>query len=86
MCYGVVFGLALIAAQKYNLIDDSNHSNLMLKRPALAAAFTALVGLIAASAYAFLCPSSLVCDEVHSYSTFVPVSNFGNRYSPSLNS
>uniref|UniRef100_A0A146L4G4 CAS1 domain-containing protein 1 n=1 Tax=Lygus hesperus TaxID=30085 RepID=A0A146L4G4_LYGHE len=76
MAYGVVFGLALISAQKFNLIDDSNHSNLMSKRPALALAFTALAGLVAASAYAFFCPSSLVCDEVHSYSTFVPIVSF----------
>ncbi|CAB0017001.1 unnamed protein product [Nesidiocoris tenuis] len=76
MCYGVVFGLALVTVQKYNLIDDSNHSNVLSKRPALATAFTALAGMTAASSYAFLCPTSLDCDEVHSYSTFVPIVSF----------
>lgn len=73
MCYGVIFGLAVLTGQRYGLIDDSNHSNLMSKRPALAITFLSLIGLGAASGYAFLCPSSLDCDEVHSYSTFVPV-------------
>lgn len=76
MCYGVIFGLAVVTAQRYGLIDDSNHSNLMSKRPALAVTFLALIGLAAASGYAFLCPSSLDCDEVHSYSTFVPIISY----------
>lgn len=73
MCYGVIFGLALMTGQRYGIIDDSNHSNLMPKRPALAVTFLSLVGLAAASGYAFICPNSTDCDEVHSYSTFVPV-------------
>ncbi|XP_014250867.1 N-acetylneuraminate 9-O-acetyltransferase [Cimex lectularius] len=76
MCYGVIFGLALVTAQRFNLVDDSNHSNLMSKRPALALIFLSLLGLSAASAYAFLCPSDLDCDEVHSYSTFVPIVSY----------
>lgn len=73
MCYGVIFGMAVVTGQRYGLFDDTNHSNLMSKRPALAVTFLSLVGLGAASGYAFLCPNSFDCDEVHSYSTFVPV-------------
>lgn len=75
MCFGVVFGMAVVTAQKYNLVDDSNQSNLLSKRPAIALILVSLVGFTAGSAYAVLCPNSVDCDEVHSYTTFIPVSN-----------
>ncbi|KAL1129008.1 hypothetical protein AAG570_013540 [Ranatra chinensis] len=76
MCYGVVFGLALVSGQRFGLVDDSNHSNLFSPRLALAATFISLLGLGAAATYALLCPNTLECEEVHSYSAFVPIVSY----------
>ncbi|KAK9502450.1 hypothetical protein O3M35_011229 [Rhynocoris fuscipes] len=76
MCFGVVFGMAVVTAQKYNLVDDSNQSNLLSKRPAIALILVSLLGLVASSAYALFCPNSDDCDEVHSYTTFIPIVSY----------
>lgn len=75
MSYGVVFGMGLLVAQKFNLVDDNNHSNLFSPRPAVFAVFLALVGIGSSSAFALLCHNKLECNEVHSYTVFVPVSS-----------
>ncbi|XP_039285449.1 N-acetylneuraminate 9-O-acetyltransferase-like [Nilaparvata lugens] len=76
MSYGVVFGMGVVVAQRLNLVDDNNHSNVLPPRPALAAVFLALVGIGCSVAFALLCNNKLQCNEVHSYTVFVPIVSY----------
>ncbi|RZF39634.1 hypothetical protein LSTR_LSTR001155 [Laodelphax striatellus] len=76
MPFGVVFGMGLVLAQKLNLLDDNNHSNLLSPRAALGAVFLATVGLGCSLAFALLCHTKLQCNEVHSYTVFVPIVSY----------
>nr|XP_018910627.1 PREDICTED: CAS1 domain-containing protein 1 [Bemisia tabaci] len=74
--YGAVFALALMVAQRYNLVDDNNHSNLFSPRVAICLALTALAGIIANTIFTLLCSNKPECNEVHSYTVFVPIISY----------
>lgn len=74
--YGMAFSALLIIGQKYNIIDDNNHSNLFSKRMALSFTLLAFLGLGIYTTITFLCDSELECDEIHSYVAFIPIVSF----------
>lgn len=74
MPYGAVFAMILLVAQNFSLVDDNNHSNLFTSRVALCSVFLAIVGLGCSTTFALLCQSKAECNEVHSYTVFIPVS------------
>ncbi|XP_046659360.1 LOW QUALITY PROTEIN: N-acetylneuraminate 9-O-acetyltransferase [Homalodisca vitripennis] len=71
--YGAVFAMMLLFAQNSSLVDDNNHSNLFTSRIALCSVFIAFVGLGCSSTFALLCQTKAECNEVHSYTVFIPV-------------
>lgn len=73
--YGIIFSFAIILAQRYNLIDDNNQSNLVSPRLAVFSSFLAFIGLIASTVYNILCQNKTECYELLSYTSVIPVSN-----------
>ncbi|XP_025407376.1 N-acetylneuraminate 9-O-acetyltransferase isoform X2 [Sipha flava] len=71
--YGVIFSFAIILAQRYNLIDDNNHSNLISPRLAVFSSFLAFIGLIASTVYNILCQNKTECYELLSYISVIPI-------------
>ncbi|XP_041986683.1 N-acetylneuraminate 9-O-acetyltransferase [Aricia agestis] len=76
MAYGIIFGSAYLVSQKYGLLDDSNHGNLVSSGAAASAAVCAVTGLGSYVAYTLLCTNVTDCDEIHSYVTFLPVVSY----------
>lgn len=74
--YGMVFSVAYSMAQKYNLLDDNNHSNLFSRGIALSATLAALIGLGFYTSFTFLCRDQQECSEIHSYVVFVPIVSY----------
>lgn len=72
---GIILSFAIILAQRYNLIDDNNHSNLVSPRFAVFSSFLALVGLISSTIYNILCQNPIECFELLSYTSVIPVSS-----------
>jgi len=70
---GVILSFIIILAQRYNLIDDNNHSNLVLPRLAVFSSFVAFIGLIASTVYNILCQNKTECYELLSYTSVIPV-------------
>jgi len=70
---GVILSFIIILAQRYNLIDDNNHSNLVLPRLAVFSSFIAFIGLIASTVYNILCQNKTECYELLSYKSVIPV-------------
>lgn len=70
---GVILSFIVILAQRYNLIDDNNHSNLVPPRLAVISSFLALIGFIASTVYNILCQNEIECYEVLSYTSIIPV-------------
>jgi len=70
---GVILSFIIILAQRYNLIDDNNHSNLVLPRLAVFSSFIAFLGLIASTVYNILCQNKMECYELLSYTSVIPV-------------
>lgn len=71
--FGATFAFLLLLAQKFNLLDDNNHNNLFSPRVSFFAAVLALLGLIATSVYAVICPNKDEFVEIQSYISIVPV-------------
>lgn len=71
--YGMIISFIVVLVQRYNLIDDNNHSNLVSPRLAVFSTLLALVGLSASTAYNILCQNQTECSEFLSYTTIIPV-------------
>jgi len=77
--YGMVFAVAYLLAQRYYFLDDNNHSNLFSPGIALSATLASIIGMGSYTTFSFLCRNKLECNEIHSYTVFVPVSG-SSRY------
>lgn len=73
---GVILSFIIILAQRYNLIDDNNHSNLVLPRLAVFSSFVAFIGLIASTVYNILCQNKTECYELLSYTSVIPIISY----------
>ncbi|XP_067001977.1 N-acetylneuraminate 9-O-acetyltransferase [Anabrus simplex] len=74
--FGMVFAVAYLLAQRYNFLDDNNHSNLFSPGIALSATLVSLIGLGSYTTFSFLCRNKLECNEIHSYTVFVPIVSY----------
>lgn len=69
----MILSFIIILAQRYILIDDNNHSNLVSPRLAVLSSFLAFIGLIASTVYNILCQNKIECYELLSYTSVIPV-------------
>ncbi|KAK9877974.1 hypothetical protein WA026_020189 [Henosepilachna vigintioctopunctata] len=74
--YGMGFAVLMLLAQRYNLFDDNNHSNLFSGGIALSITLLAIVGLGCYITMTFLCRDEMECNEVHSYVVFIPIISY----------
>lgn len=74
--FGMIFSIMIVAAQKYNIVDDSNHGNLFSRRISLSSILLSIAGLGFYSTFTFLCKNKLECEEIHSYVVFIPIISF----------
>ncbi|RZC39705.1 CAS1 domain-containing protein 1 [Asbolus verrucosus] len=72
MC-GMSFAVILLLAQRYNIYDDNNHSNLFSRGLALTGTLAAIMGIGCYIVITFLCSNELECSEIHSYIVFIPI-------------
>ncbi|KAJ8715881.1 hypothetical protein PYW08_013166 [Mythimna loreyi] len=76
MAYGMIFALAYLLAQRYNLLDDNNHSNLFTPGVSLSATLLAFIGLGSYVTFTFFCTNTFDCNEIHSYVAFLPIVSY----------
>ncbi|KAG7295882.1 hypothetical protein JYU34_020966 [Plutella xylostella] len=76
MTYGIIFGTAYLLAQRYNLLDDNNHSNLFTPGLSLSATLLAFIGMGSYVTFTFFCNNTFDCNEIHSYVAFVPIVSY----------
>ncbi|CAH0584540.1 unnamed protein product [Chrysodeixis includens] len=76
MAYGIIFALAYLLAQRYNLLDDNNHSNLFTPGISLSATLLAFIGLGSYVTFTFFCTNTFDCNEIHSYVAFLPIVSY----------
>lgn len=74
--YGMMFSAIFIAAQKFNIVDDSNHGNLFSRRISLSSTLLSIAGLGFYTTFTFFCKNKLDCEEIHSYVVFIPIISF----------
>lgn len=74
--YGMLFSWILLLAQRYNIFDDNNHSNLFSRGIALSATLLAFIGLGCYVIFTFFCRNELECSEIHSYIVFIPIVSY----------
>lgn len=74
--YGMGFAVTLLLAQRYNIYDDNNHSNLFSRGLALSATLMAIIGIGSYITFTFLCHYELECSEIHSYIVFIPILSY----------
>ncbi|CAG0898090.1 unnamed protein product, partial [Cyprideis torosa] len=74
--FGMIFGYLYQLAQRYRLIDDSNHGNLWLRSVSLLVTLAGVAGLGGYLAFSFLCVTKERCNEVHSYLVFAPILSY----------
>jgi N-acetylneuraminate 9-O-acetyltransferase len=74
--YGMMFAAIFIAAQKFNIVDDSNHGNLFSRRISLSSTLLSIAGLGFYTTFTFFCKNKLDCEEIHSYVVFIPIISF----------
>lgn len=74
--YGMIFAAVFLAAQKFNIIDDSNHGNLFSRRISLSSTLLSIAGLGFYTTFTFFCKNKLDCEEIHSYVVFIPIISF----------
>lgn len=74
--YGMMYALGLFLAQRHQLLDDRNHSNLMSPRLSLLAVLAAFCGLGGYIGFSILCHNPDECNEIHPYITFIPIISF----------
>lgn len=72
----MIFAAIFHIAQKFNLIDDNTHHNLLAGRLSIIAALLALGGIGFYTTFSFLCRNKLDCEEIHSYVVFVPIISY----------
>nr|CAD7458913.1 unnamed protein product [Timema tahoe] len=71
--YGMVFAVVYLLAQRYNLLNDNNHSNLFSPGIALSVTLASLIAVGSYTTFSFLCRNKLECNEIHTYTVFVPI-------------
>lgn len=76
LAYGIIFAIAYILAQRYSLLDDSNHSNLFKPSLSMIAVLLGLIGLGGFVMFTIFCNNFSVCSEVHSYIAFIPIVSY----------
>ncbi|CAF4926844.1 unnamed protein product [Pieris macdunnoughi] len=76
LAYGIIFAIAYLLAQRYNLLDDNNHSNLFTPGISLSATLLAFIGLGSYITFTFFCTNTFDCNEIHSYVTFLPIVSY----------
>lgn len=76
MACGIIFALAYLLAQRYNLLDDNNHSNLFTPGVSLSATLLAFIGIGSYVTFTFFCTNIFDCNEIHSYVAFVPIVSY----------
>lgn len=69
MCYGIMFALAYLVAQRHGIPEE-----LYTTRATLLASLLAVIAMAAYVALALLCDSS--CDEIHSYVAWLPIAAY----------
>jgi N-acetylneuraminate 9-O-acetyltransferase len=74
--YGIIFASILIAAQKFNIFDDTNHGNLFSRRISLTSTLIAITGIGFYTTFTFFCKNKQDCEEIHSYVVFIPIISF----------
>ncbi|XP_050545814.1 N-acetylneuraminate 9-O-acetyltransferase isoform X2 [Daktulosphaira vitifoliae] len=74
--YGIIISFIIILIQRYNFIDDNNHSNLVSPRLAVFSSILALIGLTASTAYNILCQNQTECSEFLSYTSIIPILSY----------
>ncbi|KAL7020418.1 hypothetical protein ACKWTF_011523 [Chironomus riparius] len=74
--YGIIFSSILIAAQKFNIFDDSNHGNLFSRRISLSSTLIAIAGIGFYTTFTFFCKNKQDCEEIHPYVVFIPIVSF----------
>ncbi|CAH1119727.1 unnamed protein product [Phaedon cochleariae] len=74
--YGMAFGVIMVLAQRYNVFDDNNHSNLFSRGVSLTSTLAALIGIGSYIVFTFLCRNELECSEIHSYIVFIPIVSY----------
>lgn len=74
--YGMVFAAIFIVAQKFNIVDDSNHGNLFSRRISLSSTLVAIAGITCYTTFTFFCKNKQDCEEIHSYSVFIPIISY----------
>ncbi|XP_060802584.1 N-acetylneuraminate 9-O-acetyltransferase [Amyelois transitella] len=76
MTYGIIFAAAYLLAQRYNFLDDNNHSNLFTPGVSLSATLLAFIGIGSYVTFTFLCKNIFDCNEIHSYVAFLPIVSY----------
>ncbi|XP_063827945.1 N-acetylneuraminate 9-O-acetyltransferase [Ostrinia nubilalis] len=76
MIFGIIFAMAYLLAQRYNLLDDNNHSNLFTPGISLSATLLAFIGLGSYVTFTFFCTNTFDCNEIHSYVAFLPIVSY----------
>ncbi|CAG9794077.1 unnamed protein product [Diatraea saccharalis] len=76
MTFGIIFAIAYLLAQRYNLLNDNNHSNLFTPGISLSATLLAFIGLGSYVTFTFFCTNTYDCNEIHSYVAFLPIISY----------
>ncbi len=76
--FGLLFGLAVVAIQNFQLFEDSSKSNNSYHIKATVVSILSLIGYVI---FACLCTSKYFCNELHSYILFFPVRLTLNNWS-----
>lgn len=76
MIFGIIFAIAYLLAQRYNFLDDNNHSNLFTPGISLSATLLAFIGLGSYVTFTFFCTNTFDCNEIHSYVAFLPIVSY----------
>ncbi|KAJ2943541.1 hypothetical protein O0L34_g16649 [Tuta absoluta] len=76
MAYGIIFAMAYLLAQRYNLLDDKNHSNLFTPGVSLTATLLAFIGIGSYVTFTFFCTNIFDCNEIHSYVAWLPIVSY----------
>ncbi|XP_034250160.1 N-acetylneuraminate 9-O-acetyltransferase isoform X2 [Thrips palmi] len=74
--YGMIYAVGLFLAQRHQLLDDRNHSNLLSPRLSFFAALMSLCGIGGYLGFSILCRNRQECNEVHPYIVFIPIISY----------
>lgn len=76
MAYGIIYALAYLLSQRYNILEDNNHGNLFTPGLSLTATLLAFIGVGSYVTFTFLCGNTFDCNEIHSYVAFLPILSY----------